>query len=256
MKKILVTGGFGKIGKYFVSNFANIYQIRVADINVEKNFFLEKVEVVKADIRDYKSCINMCNGVDTIIHLAGVVDIDTVASFEEVLDTNIIGTRNIFKAAIECNCKKIIFASSAQTVENYPKDIQVKETMLVRPKSFYGISKSFAESLAGYHTFNDGIAAIGLRIGAYEFPEDHKMIWNARDLSAFTHPDDLNQLLQLCIENEELQFEIFNAISDNRFKRLDITEAKEKVGYKPQYDGFEIWNVIENNTILRESNEL
>jgi len=245
MKKVLVTGGSGKIGSYFIERFSEKYDIRIADININGPFN-DNVTVINNDITDYSSCLAICNGIDVVIHLAGIVDIDTVASFEEVLDTNIIGTRNIFKAAIANQCKKIIFASSAQTIENYPLDISVKENMLMRPKSFYGISKSFAEALAGYHAFNDNITAIGLRIGAYEFPDDHSEM-SARDLSAFTHPDDLNQLLTLCIEKEGLRFEIFNAISDNRFKRLDITEAKEKLNYQPKYDAFELFSLLEEN---------
>ncbi len=66
---------------------------------------------------------------------------------------------------------------------------------------------------------------------------------SARDLSAFLHPDDFNRLLIGCIETENIQYEVLNAISDNRYKRLDITESKEKVGYKPKADAFELFKL-------------
>jgi hypothetical protein len=66
---------------------------------------------------------------------------------------------------------------------------------------------------------------------------------NARDLSAFLHPDDFNQLLIGCIETENIQHEVLNAISDNRYKRLDISEAIEKAGYKPKADAFTLFKL-------------
>jgi|GEM_PF-5645495 len=36
----------------------------------------------------------------------------------------------------------------------------------------------------------------------------------------------------------DLQFAILHAVSDNRFKCLDITSTREKVGYQPQDDAF------------------
>jgi hypothetical protein len=81
-----------------------------------------------------------------------------------------------------------------------------------------------------------------LRIGAYEFPEDFTEM-NARDLSAFLHPDDFNQLLTGCIERENIQYEVLNAISNNRYKRVDISEAIEKVGYAPVSDAFELFKL-------------
>ena len=38
------------------------------------------------------------------------------------------------------------------------------------------------------------------------------------------------------IDDETLKFAIFNALSDNRFKRLDISDARELLGYAPQDD--------------------
>ena len=69
---------------------------------------------------------------------------------------------------------------------------------------------------------------------------------NTRDLSAFLHPDDFNQLLVGCIETENIEYEVFNAISNNRYKRLDITESKEKVGYNPKADAFTLFKLAED----------
>lgn len=241
MKKVLITGGFGKIAKHFIQNFEHKYEITVADIVTNSEFFTDKVRIEKANLMDFSVCSKLCEGIDMVIHLAGIVD--PISESDEILETNIKTTQNIFKAAVKAKCKRLIFASSAQTIESYPTDIQVNKNMLVKPKNIYGVLKCFGEALAAYHSYNSGISAICLRIGAYEFPKDFTEM-NARDLSAFLHPDDFNQLLIGCVETENIQYEVLNAISDNRYKRLDISESKEKVGYRPKADAFELFKLI------------
>lgn len=239
-KRILITGGFGKIAQYFIKNFGDKYDITVADIVLKADVYPKNVKIVKADLTDLEACKALCVGIDTIIHLAGIASPDS--SFDEVLNANMIGSKNIFEAATLANCRRVIFASSAQTIEGYSEDIQINKDMPVRPKNFYGVSKCFGEALGAYYAFQENISVICLRIGAYEFPSDFSEM-NARDLSAFLHPDDCNQLLDKCIQTENLKYEILNAISNNRYKRLDITETIEKVGYKPKANAFDLFKL-------------
>ena len=52
---------------------------------------------------------------------------------------------------------------------------------------------------------------------------------------------DLNQLLVRCIEAPDVQFAVVHALSNNRFKRLDITSTRDLLGYTPHDDAFEIF---------------
>ena len=38
-------------------------------------------------------------------------------------------------------------------------------------------------------------------------------------------------------------FFIAHGISDNRFKRLDLTETRVRLGYAPEEDAFKVWQV-------------
>jgi len=180
-KKVLVTGGAGKIGAHFVRKHATAYAITVVDIQTSHLDFPANVQVIEADLTDYQTCKKLTKGMDVVIHLAGII-----------------------------------------------------------AHNLYGVAKCLGEALASYYADQHGISAICLRIGAYEFPEDHTEM-NTRDLSAYLHPDDCNQLLVGCIETEGLHYEILNAISNNRYKRLDISESIEKVGYRPTADAFEFF---------------
>lgn len=238
-KKILITGGSGKIGSHFIQSFSDKYQCKVFDLQLPK-IQNKSVEYFQGDLTDKEHLIEVCKNVEVIIHLGGIANPD--AAFNDLLDANIIGTKNIIDASIAVGCKKIIYASSAQTIEGYPKDIQINTEMAVKPGNLYGVSKCFGEALLSYHCFSSDLSAICLRIGAYEFPEDFTEM-NARDLSAYLHPDDLNQLLHLCIESKNIKFEILNAISNNTYKRLDIQKSKKLLGYDPQYNSFDLFKL-------------
>jgi hypothetical protein len=55
-------------------------------------------------------------------------------------------------------------------------------------------------------------------------------------MDAWVSQRDLNQLIHRCIDTEELRFAILHGLSNNRFKRLDITDARQLVGYAPVDD--------------------
>jgi uronate dehydrogenase len=242
MTRILITGGCGKIGSYFARFASNKYSIRIVDKvawdSERLGPFAGKSLVL--DLQNLAACHQACKGMDMVIHLAA--DPDPAADFEgSLLGNNIIATYNMFRAAQEAGCQRFIFASSVHAVAAYPADVQVKVNMPVRPKNLYGVSKCFGEALAAYFAFNEGLPSVVLRIGAYLFPKEYKDLSPAEQ-DAFLNPDDFNDLLIRCLETPDITFAIAHAISDNKFKRLDLTETRELLGYRPQVDAFAIIN--------------
>ncbi len=55
-------------------------------------------------------------------------------------------------------------------------------------------------------------------------------------MDAWVSHRDLNQLIEKSIDVKNLKFAILHGLSDNRFKRLDISDARQLVGYAPQDD--------------------
>lgn len=194
------------------------------------------------DLQDLDACRAACEGVDKVIHLAA--DASPKADFtESLLGNNVIATYHMFRAAQEKGCQRFIFASSVHAVAAYPADVQVRSTMPVRPKNLYGVSKCFGEALAAHFAFNEGLPSVVLRIGAYIFPEEYER-WSTAEADAFLSPDDFNELLIGCLETPDITFAIGHAISDNRFKRLDLTETRALFGYQPQADAFDIFGLL------------
>ena len=238
-KTILITGANGRVGSALVKYIDSIgkpYTLRLADLEIIEE------RGIKVDVLDFASCKVACEKVDTVIHLAGVASPDS--PFEQVLPINIVGTYNIFQAASESGVKRVIYASSAQAIEGYPLDVQIRADMPVRPKNLYGVSKAFGEAMAAYYAYQKNIEAIAIRIGAFEYQHEWAQL-NSRDLSAWAEPDDLCSLIVKSIDVDLTgdPFIIAHGISDNRFKRLDLSETKRLLGYDPKSDSFARWNI-------------
>jgi len=242
--KILITGGCGKIGSYFAKFAADRYHLRLVDQvpwDTGKHGNLPGENLV-IDLQDFEACRVACQGIDMVVHLAA--DASPDADFvESLLGNNIIATHNIFRAAQEAGCKRLIFASSAHVVSAYEPDIQIRCDMAVRPGNLYGVSKCFGEALAAHFAYNQGLPCIVLRIGAYIFPEEYPY-FSLDEADAFLDPDDFSHLLIQCLETPDINFAIAHAISDNRYKRLDLTETREILDYRPRADAFKIFNII------------
>ena len=78
-KTILITGANGRVGSALVKYIDSTeipYTLRLADLKTTEE------RGVKIDITDYSSCESACEGVDTVVHLAGVASPDS--PFEQV----------------------------------------------------------------------------------------------------------------------------------------------------------------------------
>jgi nucleoside-diphosphate-sugar epimerase len=115
----------------------------------------------------------------------------------------------------------------------------------VNPGDLYGVSKCFGEALARYMAVQEGVSSICIRIGAFQPPESARKRTGVGMMDAWVSQRDLNQLIQKCIDAQGLRFAIFHGLSNNRFKRMDISNARELVGYDPQDD------LTELNPLLR-----
>jgi hypothetical protein len=236
-RRVLVTGASGNIGSYFTENSHKRYDLRlmVQEIDDHAKAIKKFGDLVQGDLSDIPRLTEFCDGVDTVLHLAASAGPSSVWE-TQVLPNNIIGTYNTFAAAKAAGCRRVIFASSIHAVSGYPRDVQVKTSDPVNPGDLYGVSKCFGEALARYMAEQENLSAICLRIGAFQPHESARSEKAIGMLDAWVSRRDLNQLIQKCIDVENIKFAIFNGLSDNRFKRLDISDARDLVGYAPQDD--------------------
>jgi len=240
-RKVLVTGAAGNIGSYFAEHSREKYDLRLMirpSDQEKKRENVEKIrafgEIVVGELSEIAKLKEFCRGIDTVLHLAA--NPSPNATWDSVCSDNITGTYHTFVAAKSADCRRVIYASSIHAVSGYPADVQVKASEPVNPGDLYGVSKCFGEALARYMAEKEGVSAICLRIGAFQPHESAESDKGVAMMDAWVSRRDLNQLIERCIDNETLKFAIFHGLSDNRFKRLDISDARELVGYEPQDD--------------------
>jgi NAD+ dependent glucose-6-phosphate dehydrogenase len=244
MRKVLLTGAAGRIGSAFCQYVGHQYDLRLVDRKIGEIGDAQTHEVIEANLADLAACQQVCRGIDTVLHLAG--DPSTTADFYgSLLDNNIKAVYNILRAAKDQGCRRAIVASSIQVIEGYPLDTQARPEMPMKPMNLYAAAKGFSELLAHYFAYAEGLSSIAVRIGGFAGNpgmQDPEQI-DGRNLSAFVSARDLCHLFVQCIETPDLQFAVLHAVSDNRFKRMDITTTRELVGYAPQDDSFELFQV-------------
>ena len=239
--RILVTGAAGRIGRAFCAYVGDRYDLRLGVHHLSKLKDPGEHDVIEFDFKDAEACQKACKGIDVVMHI-GALASPKAGFYGGVLESNIIGTYNIFRAAKDQRCQRVVYASSVRTVDGYPLDFQVHTGSSVRPMSLYGVSKCFGEALGHYFAHAEGLPCIAVRVGTWEgnWEWEGDRI-NARNMSTFVSERDMCQLLLRCVEQPDIVFAIVHGVSDNRFKRLDITSTKELLGYKPQDDAFKMF---------------
>lgn len=228
-RRILITGATGGVGLALSERLASEYDI-VPHGRTPKTPEQEK-SLVRADITDYAEVRAMMDGIDTIVHLAGAASPES--SWEEVLEANIVGLRNVLEAAREAGVRRVVFASSNHAMGGYDREEQwpVYPHQIPRADSLYGVSKIFGEALGRFYYDEHGLDFIALRIG---WMSEDPMGADADLLHAmWLSEDDTARVVRAAIESE-VRFGLYYAISDNPNRRWDLTNTMLELGYRPE----------------------
>lgn len=233
-RRVLITGAAGNIGRFLTNSFADRYDLLLADIAKPAD---DRFPFIDLNITDSDAVRRACEGIDTVVHLAA--DPSMYAPWESLLPNNLVGLYQVFEGAHQAGCRRVVFASSINAVFGYPADVQVHTNMPVRPINLYGATKAWGEAVARVYADTHNMSAICLRFGwvidrnSELLRPDHEWL----DI-ALTY-EDLARLVGSAIDAPDtLRFGIFHGLSNNRYKRLDLTDAREILGYDPQDDAF------------------
>lgn len=144
-KVILITGGTGSFGSYFLKKI--LYHYKPKKIvcfsrdelkqyqlknQIDKKY-LKKVRFLIGDIRDKDRVEFATKEIDVIIHAAALKQVDTAEyNPTEFIKTNVLGSENIVYAAIKNNVKKIVALSTDKACS---------------PVNLYGATKLLADKL-------------------------------------------------------------------------------------------------------------
>lgn len=167
----LVTGGAGFIGSNLCEVLLNKgYRVRCLDdlsngkqSNIDLFLGNANFTFIKGDIRNLETCMDVCDGVDYVLHQAawGSVprSVEMPLLYEEI---NIRGTLNMMEAARQNGVKKFVYASSSSVYgdePNLPKQ-EGREGNLLSP---YAITKMVDEEYGKIYSKLYGLETYGLR---------------------------------------------------------------------------------------------
>ncbi|MER3500274.1 MAG: hypothetical protein IMHGJWDQ_001973 [Candidatus Fervidibacter sp.] len=233
-ERILVTGPCGRVGMQIVPLLREPFALRLFDLKPTEP--VGDDEVLQGDICDFGALKRACEGVTAMVHLAAVADEDDF--YTRLLPVNLLGVYNAFEAARQAGVRKVLFASTCQTILGYTPDwsnptICVTPDMPVRPITVYACTKVFGEALARYYADRFGMSMICLRIGWFQPYDSELLRRHPAMLAMWCSPRDLTQLIVKCIRSE-VRFAIFHAVSNNPKRFWDISNAQQWVGYEPQ----------------------
>jgi len=168
--KLLVTGGAGFIGSYFIKYWMNKYP-EDSITNLDKLTYagnlenLKEVEsnpnykFVKGDICDKELVMDITKGMDLIVHFAAESHVDNSIEGPEVfVKTNVMGTQNLLEAAHLNGGIRFHHVSTDEVFGELPVDkpeLKFNENTPYSPKSPYSASKASSDHFvrAYYHTF-------------------------------------------------------------------------------------------------------
>ena len=241
MKTVLITGAAGMIGQVLMRRLANTYELRGLDIKPAQG-------IDNVSVADFGGLSTSFHGVDVVVHLGAVVSPDS--TWDDVLEHNIIGTRNVYEAARVQGVQRVVFASSHQSMRLYedeepyvsvlagrlaPQTVPpIRIDMPFRPSGFYGASKAFGEILGRVYADHYGLSVLCIRIvqvNAENHP--HGPRW-------FSH-DDVEQMIRSCIEAQDIKFGVYHGVSGNSHAVWDLSNSQRDLGYRPK-DRHEIFS--------------
>jgi nucleoside-diphosphate-sugar epimerase len=143
MKKILITGGSGFIGRYFVARFKDA-EVCVFDLKAPD--YSSHARWIKGDVRDKSALLSATEGCDVIVHLAAMHH-DFGISEHEYFNTNVDGALNVVYAAVQNGISIIVNFSSVAVYGQAGNPGPTNETTIPKPENAYGKSKLEAERI-------------------------------------------------------------------------------------------------------------
>lgn len=276
-KTILVTGGAGFIGSHvakelielgskviIVDNLNGYYDpelknARLTTLLKDLTFKLYKTDIAKSEELEK---VFLENKIDLICHEAAQAGVRYSLENPDVyIQSNIVGTHNIFKFAKKYEVDGVVFASSSSVYGDSDAPSFDENTKTDQPVSLYAATKKATELIAYSYFKNYGVRSTALRyftvygpwgrpdMAIFKFTKailagEPIEVYNHGQLERdFTYIDDIVNGTIAALETNS-EFEIFNLGCGNPRKLMEFIGAienalgiKAKIKYLPHQNG-------------------
>jgi nucleoside-diphosphate-sugar epimerase len=242
--RVLVTGASGLIGRLTRERLSDTYSFSALNRRP-----VEGIPCLQADIADLDAICPAFDGIDTVLHLSAFTE--DVQDWDGTMRVTVNGTLNVFRAAQAAGVKRVVFMSSGSTMCAYEWDEgspygmmargeydrvpdgwpMVDETWPPRPDNPYAVGKLFGEACGRYFSDRFGMSVLVIRLGAVLDTDRPKL---RRHYPGYLSQHDAVDLIDRCLSAPlSLRYEVFDAISENRWRWRDTSRAKTLFGWQP-----------------------
>ncbi|NIO49305.1 MAG: NAD-dependent epimerase/dehydratase family protein [Candidatus Aminicenantes bacterium] len=214
--RVLVTGSSGQLGAVISSMLSKEHSIIGVD------FIPGKYTLHIGDINDHEFVLSVTKNVEIIIHTCSLhaPHLKTYSS-EEFISTNINGTLNLLKSAIENKIRRFVYTSTTSlyghAMVSTKQAVWVTEDLLPRPRDIYDVTKIAAEGLCEIYANNYDLPCISLRVSRY-FPESDYLLAIYRLYRGVDVRDAATAHI-LAMTAERKGYEVFNISALSPFSR-------------------------------------
>ena len=198
---VLITGGLGYVGgriATYLATSAPHLSLRLMTRRTWDNVpqWAKKMDVVQADLLENNRLEAALDGVETVIHLAAVNEIESQRDPNLALEVNGKGTYLLLTACQARGVKRFIYFSTFHVYG--PGATQpITESTPTRPIHPYAITHRLAEDYVNWFRHSFGMETLVLRLSnAYGYPADH---WVQRWTLVF------NDLCMQAVQNGEIR---------------------------------------------------
>ncbi|KAJ4976583.1 hypothetical protein NE237_001689 [Protea cynaroides] len=188
----VVTGGRGFAARHLVEMLirSGKWLVRIADLgpsiklesNEEHGILGEALrsgsaQYVSADLRDKAQVIKACQGVEVVFHMAAPDS--SVNNYQLHHSVNVVGTKNVIDACIECKVKRLIYTSSPSVVFDGVHGIINGDESLAYPRKHndtYSATKTEGEALVIKSNGINGLLTCCIRPSSIFGPGDKLLV--------------------------------------------------------------------------------
>lgn len=256
-ERVWITGAGGFMGQhltdFFIKKDCEVLATTFhPTTNIEE--LNKKAIIFECDIRDKEKVKFLMRlfKPDKIFHLAAQ-SYPTV-SWEDpwyTIETNILGTVNLFEAAKEFNpnCKILNACTSAEYGFVNPEEVPIKEEHSLNPLQPYGVSKLAQEKLAYQYWKNFGVKSISVRIFNTTGPKKVKDVCSDLTRRLVEIEKGINKERKLIVGNIETK----RAITDVRdlIRAFDLALDRATIGEVYNLSGEKVYQISEIIETLR-----
>ena len=162
--KVVIYGGSGFIGSWITKFLLNNnFQITIFDKKTNKDLLnriigqnVETIDFVEGDILEYETVLKTAQDNTALINLVGLMTPDCSNNPKLGNKVNIIGSINVFEAALEAKCNLVIYTSSGGVYGQ-------KDKINPFPETHYGAYKLAIEGIARAYNLENKLNSFGLR---------------------------------------------------------------------------------------------